>query len=78
MKPKPTTNKQTNKPATKKEHSASQIEEGTSEGQNLYANHTGAENVGREGLRVVVDVATNLTEGTGWIKKARKRVKSPE
>lgn len=36
----------------------------TSEGQNGFSNHMEVES-GGEGLRVVVGVATNLTEGIG-------------
>jgi len=35
------------------------------------------ESVGGSGPRVVVGVAANLTEGTGWIMKERKRVRRP-
>lgn len=48
----------------------------TREGQNLFASHVEVESLGGEGLRVVVSVETNLTEGTGWITKERK-VRSP-
>lgn len=36
-----------------------------SEGQNLFANRRELESAGGEGLRVVVGIATNVTEGTG-------------
>lgn len=51
-------------------------EKKTREGQNVFANHVEVESVGGEGLRVVVSVETNLTEGTGWIMRERK-VRSP-
>lgn len=35
------------------------------------------ESVEGERLRVVVDVAINLTETTGWVMKERSRVRSP-
>ena len=49
----------------------------TSEGQNLFANYMEVESVGGERLKVVVSVARNLTERTGWVMKERKRVRSP-
>lgn len=46
-------------------------------GKPVKGNHMQVESVGGEGLRVVVDVAINLTEATGWIMKERNRIGSP-
>lgn len=43
----------------------------------VKGNHVDIESVEGERLRVVVDVAINLTEATGWVMKERNRIRSP-